>query len=173
MKEKRSNQVVVYIDKVVNFNLYMSMSSLAFNFIISIYDMTARYFFLSPTRWASDTSSYLLCLCVFFALPKVVQGGASIAVTLLVDMAEKRLRRIIQVFIDIVSGLVCVGAGLLFAYLVSVQMKTGIITIGAFAIPKWYLTAVGFYGFFVSGIVYFARAIYGDSLDDDDALAVS
>lgn len=136
----------------------IAMLSLSAMLVIGLYEMFVRYVLSKPTSWAIDSSSFLLCLMVFAVLPKVIDNGSSIAVTLLVDMLGPAKRRIATRVIEIVCALVCLLVTAFFLDLAIQQFDRGIRTNGNVQISKWWLTATAVYGFGLAGILHAIRA---------------
>jgi TRAP-type C4-dicarboxylate transport system permease small subunit len=137
----------------------LAMLTLATMLVISLYEMFVRYLLSKPTTWAIDTTNFLLCLMVFSVLPRVINNGSSIAVTLLVDLLSGTKRRIAGLLIEMTCALVCLLVAGFFIDLAIQQFDRGISTNGNIQIPKWWLTAMAVYGFGLSGLLHVLRAL--------------
>ena len=119
-----------------------------------VYEVFSRYIFASPTAWASDFVAYALCATAFLALPKVTKDRGHVAVTILVDIAPKKIANLIHSVISIL-GFVC----LLFAAWVSLQENVrqytrDIHTLAIVPIPQWWVSSfitfgLGFSAFYL------------------------
>lgn len=109
-------------------------------------EVVARYAFNAPTRWSSDLVSYSLCVCVAFALPIVTRDGGHVAITSFIEKASLERQAVLHRTIALIGALTLIGAALVFAVIAKSQASQGIETVAAFAIPKWWLTALLTYG---------------------------
>lgn len=140
-----------------------------------LYEVAARYFFSSPTTWATDLVSYLLCIAVFLTLPQITKDRAHIAVTILVDGASPRVA-------DLLHSLMCATgfAACLFTAWISAlenyrQFNREITTLAIHPIPEWWVSVFITYGM-AGAAFYFLRYIHpshrpqADAADAADAL---
>ena len=117
-----------------------------------VYEVVTRYFFNSPTSWVSDFVSYLLCISIFLALPKVTKDKGHVAVTILVDILPAQIAKPIYSVISLV-GFIC----LTFAAGVSLkenirQYEKGIDTLAIISIPQWWVSSFITFGLFMSAL---------------------
>ncbi len=110
-------------------------------------EVAARHFFDAPLNWSGDLSSYLLCACVFLALPKITSDGAHIAVTYFQERMRGEAKRRYARGLSIVTGCVCLMAAWFIAEEGWRQFNSGVLTSQANQIPKWWLSALGGYSF--------------------------
>jgi TRAP-type C4-dicarboxylate transport system permease small subunit len=110
-------------------------------------EVVARYYLSAPLNWSGDLSSYLLCACVFLALPKVTSDGGHIAVTYLLERLGPRAQRSYARVLWIVTGMACLVTACFIAIEGWRQFQSGSLTSQANQIPKWILAALAFYGF--------------------------
>lgn len=131
-----------------------------------VFEVVARHIFNSPTAWASDYVAYALCAIVFLALPVVTRDRAHVAVTILVDIAPKRIA-------DAVHSIVCIlgFTSLLFAAWVSLmenirQFTRQIETLAMVPIPLWWVSSFITFGLFLSAF-HFLKQIHPMNRDPD------
>jgi len=124
-----------------------------------VYEVVTRYIFDSPTAWVSDFVSYLLCISVFLALPKVTRDRGHVAVTILVDILPIRIAGAIHTIISLI-GFLCLG----FAAWISLgenlrQFSKNIETLAIVSVPQWWVSSFITFGLAFSAIymLRFAR----------------
>lgn len=105
-------------------------------------EVVSRYGFNVPTRWSSDLVQYMLCVSVALALPLVTRDGGHVAITSFLEKLSSSQQQVATRAIVWLGVVVLGGTTLLFAQVAVDQAKQGIETVAAFAIPKWWLTAV-------------------------------
>ena len=154
------------LEKLTAASFSLGVLATAGIFLATLYELVARYFFAAPTIWALDLSSYLLCVAVFFSLPSITAQGASISITILIDMLDLRHKSAITTAVEIIAGLSCLTVGALCVDFALGQYSSGILTLAVVPIPRWIMTAVMAYGFLLSAILHFQRALLGASTQD-------
>jgi len=65
----------------------------------TVYDVVARYFFNSPTIWATEISTYILIGIVFVGAPKAHLDGANVRVELLLGQVRGEGRRRLELVV--------------------------------------------------------------------------
>ena len=125
------------------------------------FEVATRYFFNAPTRWSSDTVSYLLCVMVALIVPQLSRTGSHIAITFVSEALGPATRRGLHVSLALLSALVCLGAGWVVGNVTVALYSKGIMTIGTFLIPKWWLAALLTYGFANSGLMFLRQGVAG------------
>jgi TRAP-type C4-dicarboxylate transport system permease small subunit len=128
------------------------------------YEVGARYFFNAPTEWANAVVSYLLCAVIFLALPEQTRRRVHIAITSLVERAAPASRRVWHMAIAAVSAIACFAVFWISAGETWTQFRDGILTVGVYEIPKWWISIFIAYGL-LSSALYFLREL----LDPADA----
>jgi TRAP-type C4-dicarboxylate transport system permease small subunit len=109
-------------------------------------EVVGRYFFASPLNWSGDFSAYLLCVCVFLALPKVTSDRAHVAVSLLVEVMHGQTRRSYLRLLWYVTAVVCAFITYFIAAEGVRQFDEHVLTSAANQIPKWWISAFACYG---------------------------
>jgi TRAP-type C4-dicarboxylate transport system permease small subunit len=122
------------------------------------YEVGARYFFNSPTTWASSLVSYLLCAIVFLAMPEVTRDRVHIFIGVFLDDMDPKAAAKVQLTTYVVAALACFFAAYFCFSTTLGQFKSGISTVNEWRIPKWALSVLIPYGLFSSGI-YFVRQV--------------
>ena len=105
---------------------------------ITVMEIVLRYAG-SPTSWANDFVGYGLAFSLFFAFPEVTRVKGHVAITFLMDNLPNRLslvRAMNLVAFIVVSVTVYVAVQVFF-----VQLSTGVQTVSATPIPKYWLNA--------------------------------
>ena len=116
-----------------------------------LYEVIARYGFSAPTRWSSDLVQYALCASVCLALPVVTRDGGHVAITSFLEkLPPLPLARATQA-IQWLGVLALWSAAAVFTSVALSQWRQGIETVAAYAIPKWWLTALVVFGLFAAG----------------------
>jgi C4-dicarboxylate transporter, DctQ subunit len=110
-------------------------------------EVVARYGFGAPTRWSSDIVQYALCVSMALALPLVTRDGGHVAITSFLEKALVANQAIAARWIAGVGAITLAYAAFLCAQVAIGQMRDGIETVAAFAIPKAWLTWLVTYGF--------------------------
>ncbi|ART63137.1 TRAP transporter small permease subunit [Kushneria marisflavi] len=90
----------------------------AWLFMVVIFAMTwevvSRYFFLAPTSWANELSLYVCAIAYVYAGVFVMRRDAHLRVTVLYDLAPRRLRRaldVVQCLMTLCFCLIVAGFG--------------------------------------------------------------
>lgn len=107
----------------------------------------ARYLLAAPLNFSGDVSSYLLCACVFLALPKVTREGAHVAITLVPERLPERRRAGYQRALRLAAGLACLLAAAFTLYIGIKHFQSGELTLQATQMPRWILAALAIFGF--------------------------
>lgn len=117
-------------------------------------EVIARYGLGRPTLWSADLVNYALCASIFLAMPEITRTSGHVAITSMIEKLsgnhQMRLARVLALAGAVLCGLtafIAVSSALS-------QAATGIETVAAFAIPKWWLTALVAYGFALSALAF-------------------
>jgi len=108
--------------------------------VFYVYEVITRYALDSPTAWVNDFVSYILCISVFLALPKVTRDRGHVAVTILVDELPLKISGVIHTVICVIGFL-----SLSFAAYISFgenlrQYVKNIETLAIVAVPQWWIS---------------------------------
>jgi len=151
--------VLKALDAVTQAGVWLATACVGLTAVAYVVEIVARYVFNAPLNWSADLGSYLLCACVFLALPKVTAEGAhpsiSFAVDRLAGTTHARYTRLLIAVTAIVVAIVCVFV----AQEAWVQYQRETLTSMANQIPRWWLTAVALFGlvFAVFNLVFRPR----------------
>ena len=124
-----------------------------------VYEVVTRYLFDSPTAWVSDFVSYLLCISVFLALPKVTRDRGHVAVTILVDSLPNRIAGVIHTIISVI-GFLCLGFAACVSFAENLrQFSKNIETLAIVSVPQWWVSSFITFGLAFSAVymLRFAR----------------
>ncbi len=110
-------------------------------------EVVARYFFSAPLNFSGDVSSYLLCACIFLALPKVTGDGAHVAITFVSEALPESRHAAYLRGLQIVTGLVCLMVAGFVVWIGLDLYRSGALTSQATQMPKWLLAALAAFGF--------------------------
>lgn len=142
--------------------------------IVSFYvlEVVARYFFNTPTSWASDFVTYTLAASVFLALPKVTRDRGHVAVTILVDVLPDKVAGAMHVIVNALGF-----AALSLATWISLaenirQFNKGIVTLAIVPIPQWWVSSFITFGLALSAL-YMLRHIPPSHRNDENTMAGS
>ncbi|MEQ1956664.1 TRAP transporter small permease [Mesorhizobium sp. CN2-181] len=125
------------------------------------FEVVSRYFFNSPTIWASPLVSYGLCASIFLALPDLARQGAHVSIDLHDQLVSPKVGALLLTATRLVSGFACfVGALITGAQMLS-EYSMDVWTNTYLPIPKWWLFIVISYGLLSAGL-YFFRQAFGD-----------
>ena len=105
-------------------------------------EVVARYGFNAPTRWTSDMVQYMLCVSMSLALPLVTREGGHVAITSFLEKLSLQHQAKAARYIQALGALTLGAATAVFAFVAWEQARQGIETVAAFAIPKWWLSAL-------------------------------
>mgnify|MGYP000375768334 FL=1 len=140
--------------------LWLSGLSLFGLACITVMEVILRYAG-SPTSWANDFVGYGLAFSLFFAFPEVTRVKGHVAITFLMDNLPNRLslvRAMNLVAFIVVSVTVYVAVQVFF-----VQLSTGVQTVSATPIPKYWLNAGLIAGLSVASLEFLLQVVRSDT----------
>jgi C4-dicarboxylate transporter, DctQ subunit len=105
-------------------------------------EVVSRYGFNAPTRWTSDMVQYMLCVSMSLALPQVTREGGHVAITSFLEKMSAQHQAVAARYIQALGALTLAAVAVVFAIVTREQAVQGIETVAAFAIPKWWLSAL-------------------------------
>ena len=118
---------------------------------ITVMEVVLRYSG-SPTSWANDFVGYGLAFSLFFAFPEVTRVKGHVAITFLMDNLPNRLS-LVKVM-NGVAFLVVAVTVYVAVQVFFVQLSTGVQTVSATPIPKYWLNAGLIIGLSVAGLEF-------------------
>ncbi len=156
-------------DKVTSAAAALAAIGLILIVVFYVYEVITRYLFDSPTAWVSDFVSYLLCISVFLALPKVTRDRGHVAVTILVDILPARIAGVIHTVISAI-GFLCLGFAAFVSYGENVrQFVKNIETLAIVAVPQWWVSGFITFGLACSAL-YMLRLAHPSQRQATNAL---
>ncbi len=105
-------------------------------------EVVARYAFNAPTSWSSDLVQYMLCISIALALPLVTRDGGHVAITSFIEKLSAQRQVLVARWIQALGAVSLGVTAWVFAAVARDQAQQGIETVAAFAVPKWWLTAL-------------------------------
>ncbi|MDB3998984.1 TRAP transporter small permease [Litorivicinus sp.] len=127
---------------------------------ITVMEVVLRYAG-SPTSWANDFVGYGLAFSLFFAFPEVTRVKGHVAITFLMDNLPNRLS-LVRVM-NGVAFLVVVVTVYVAVQVFSVQLSTGVQTVSATPIPKYWLNAGLITGLSVAALEFLLQIVNSSS----------
>ena len=127
---------------------------------ITVMEIVLRYAG-SPTSWANDFVGYGLAFSLFFAFPEVTRVKGHVAITFLMDNLPNRLslvRVMNLIAFTVVAITVYVAVQVFFA-----QLSTGVQTVSATPIPKYWLNAGLIVGLSVASLEFLLQVVRSDT----------
>lgn len=142
------------LDRLTRCGLYVSaVLMLSIAALVSI-EVGLRYFLNAPTQWIYDTVNYLFCAVIFLAVPELTRMKGHIAITLVLETVGPVAGHRIQTVISLVAAIVCGVAAYMAFVETGKQFSRGILTLGTFAVPKWWISALIVYGLGLSSLQF-------------------
>ena len=140
--------------------LWLSGLSLFGLACITVMEIVLRYAG-SPTSWANDFVGYGLAFSLFFAFPEVTRVKGHVAITFLVDNLPNRLSlvRVMNLIAFIVVAITVYVAVQVFL----AQLSTGVQTVSATPIPKYWLNAGLIVGLSVASLEFLLQVVRSDT----------
>jgi C4-dicarboxylate transporter DctQ subunit len=148
-------------DWVSKVSFALAASVLAFISVAYCYEVASRYFFNSPTVWASPLVSYGLCLTIFLALPDLTRRGLHVSIDLHESLPPWFVAGLFRVT-TFVSGVACLFGAWITAEQSWSEFGYGVWTNTYVPIPKWWLFIFIPYGFLGGGL-FFLRQAFGET----------
>jgi TRAP-type C4-dicarboxylate transport system permease small subunit len=136
--------------------LSFALASIALAAILVAYviEVIARYGFGRPTLWSVDLVSYALCATIFLAMPEITRTSGHVAITSMIEKLSGRNQTRLARLIALIGALLCGLVAYIAVLSAFSQAQSGIETVAAFAIPKWWLTGLVAYGFALSALAF-------------------
>lgn len=142
------------LDGLTRCGLYVSaVLMLSVAALVSI-EVGLRYFLNAPTHWIYDTVNYLFCAIIFLAVPELTRTKGHIAITLILESLGPVSSRRLQTTIYFIAAIVCGLASYMAGIEASKQFSRGILTLGTFAVPKWWISVFIVYGLALSSVQF-------------------
>lgn len=135
----------------------LSCTALVVILVITIYEVSMRYFLDSPTMWVSDAVRYLLAFMIMLGLPEVTRRDEHVSISLVLDALRPGhpLRRVLFV----ISALVCGFVTWLAADVALTQLARDLHTQGTWRIPRVWVTGAVVAGFAMAAATFLTLAL--------------
>lgn len=160
------NRMASILDQVTKLSYHLSGLALASMLCLIINEVAMRYFFNSPTTWSADINQWLFAISVMLVLPEVTRTNGNIAITVIVDRLSHRNKNFICRIIFFSSFILCLAAFYITGTEALRQYQNGIMTLWIKPIPKWWISAVIPFGFFLSAIQFLRLGIMPSQKND-------
>lgn len=147
------------LDQVTRLSFYLSGLALASMLLLVINEVVMRYFFNAPTTWSSDVNQWLFALATMLALPEVTRLKGNVAITILLERMSKNKKAILAKALALASFVACMVAFYISGSETLRQFSSGIMTTWVNPIPKWWISVVIPFGFFLSGVQFLREGI--------------
>lgn len=154
------------LDQVTRLSYHLSGLALASMLCLIINEVIMRYFFNAPTTWAADINQWLFAMSIMLVLPEITRTNGNIAITVIVDRLSHRKKDILCRIILLASFSMCLAAFYISGMETLRQYQTGIMTLWIKPIPKWWISVVIPFGFFLSAIQFLRLGIMPSQKND-------
>jgi len=151
-----SQRLCAVHDFVTRVGFILSAWCLAVIVFSYCFEVVARYFFGTPTVWASSLVSYLLCAMIFLVVPELSRKKIHIFISIVPDTLPTKWATALQRSTHFAGFVACMLATWFCLDATTAQYMRGILTINEWRIPKWMVSAFIPYGMFSAGL-YFLR----------------
>jgi len=149
-------RVGVIADLLVKIGFWIACGALVVIVCITLYEITMRYFFDSPTTWVSDSVRYLLAVLIMLALPEVTREQGHVSITLVLDQFPRK--HIYRRLLFLVSAVTCFFVTYLATDVSLTQLARDLHTQGTWRIPRVWITGAVSVGFCFAGLAFLAIA---------------
>ncbi len=152
---RRSLRALLFVhDLVTKVSFWLGSAALFSIVAIFAYEVVMRYFFVAPTRWASDFVSFLLLASVFLVVPHVTRSEGNVSVSILLEMlgSASKASEFLRRFGFAVGAGVCIWAGFIFLTETQRLFDSGTATLTTVPVPKWTLFSLITLGTFNAGL---------------------
>lgn len=140
-------------DSLSEAGLWLGMAALAMIAAISFAATMSRYLLGSPIGWVPDWSGYLLAFSIFVTAPAVTRRGQHVTMDILASFfTSRRSQTILSATALFATVVILAVMSLVFWQSMLAAYSAGTLTAAGYPIPRWWLLAVVFYGFFSSGL---------------------
>ena len=147
------------LDFVTRASGVLSAMALAAILVLTLKEVAMRYFFNSPTTWAGDLNQWFFALVVMLIVPEIARTNGHIAISVLVDRLPHRKKDVAMRVIAVLSFFMCLAAFYISGMETWRQFTSGITTMWVSPIPKWWISIVIPFGFFLSALQFLRLGI--------------
>jgi TRAP-type C4-dicarboxylate transport system permease small subunit len=153
------NRMARVLDQVTKLSFNLSGLALASMLLLIINEVVLRYFFNAPTTWSADVNQWFFALATMLVLPEITRNNGNVAITVLVDRLPQRKKEMMTRSILFLSCLMCLAAVYITGNESLRQFKSGVMTMWIHPIPKWWISTVIPFGFFLSALQFLRLGI--------------
>ena len=156
---KPSADRVSFFDRILNILAIAAGLLLLLIMILVCLDVGLRYLFNRPLGWVTEIGSYVLLYVTFLVAAWVLRGEGHVAMDMITNLVSPKIQSMVKAVTSAISALVCLVLAW-FGFKVSWDLLwSGYFTPTMLELPKWFLTAVIFLGFFLLFIQFIRRTI--------------
>jgi TRAP-type C4-dicarboxylate transport system permease small subunit len=91
------------LEKILNFDLFISCTAMAVLILLTFGAVVMRYFINRPIIWGEEVQLFCIVLVVFFGAGAGFRTGSHVAIDIVVDLLPKKVQRVIEIIIYIIS----------------------------------------------------------------------
>jgi TRAP-type C4-dicarboxylate transport system permease small subunit len=153
------HRMACLLDQVTKLSYNLSGLALAALLLLILNEVVMRYFFNAPTTWSADVNQWLFALAIMLVLPEITRTNGNIAISVIVDRLPPGKKELMRRVIFFLSFLMCLAAFYISGTESLRQFNTGIMTIWIHPVPKWWVSSVIPFGFFLSAVQFLRLGI--------------
>lgn len=146
-------------DAITDIGYWLGVLALFAILLMFCYEITARYFFRSPTQWINDFTGYFLLFSTFLLAPRLTRERAHIEITFIKDALSEKARGCFSSLLFLLATIACIWAGWYAFEEAMRQYDRGIRTMAVMSVPRWWMSAVISYGLMSSGVYFFRASV--------------
>jgi len=146
-------------DRLTETIYWLGILCLSFILAMFCYEIVARYFFRSPSRWISDYTGYALLFSTFFLAPRIARFHGHIQVSFVQEALRGRAKSLLGAALFLMAAGACAWAGWYAVEEATRQYARNIQTMAAVSVPKWWMSAAIAYGFLNSMLYYLRHSV--------------
>ncbi len=132
--------------------------------IFIVYEVIARYVFLSPTIWSEEMSRFLQIWATYLAAAHVLRKRQLIAIDIIVHAGGPKLRRFCESLALLVISIFCLVAVYFGSGIVIDSIRIGRASSSMLAVPSWLTelaVPIGFGLLLIQALVELIRTLGG------------
>lgn len=155
-------RLVRLLDGITHVCYVLSGLFLLLIMLVYLSEIFLRYVLNSPTVWSIDLISYTLAAMVSMATPELARNNMHISITLVpeaiknVQKRQNYMRVLTFLSVLVIGYVVYVTAGETYKL-----FQRGILTVGTFVVPKWWVSIFIPVGLFFTAAQYLRLTVYG------------
>lgn len=146
--------MVSILDYATKLSCYLSGLALAAICLLTLNEVSMRYFLNSPTSWSSDVNQWFFALAVILVVPEIARTNGHISITVLVERLSHNKKNIACRTLAIVSFMMCLAAFYITGMETIRQYGAGIETMWVSPIPKWWISIAIPFGFMLTSLQF-------------------